>query len=81
MSQRSFSNPRIRVIYNPSAGKKVGIVSNGTSEQELRDLMRRHHLGHDLVVTESEEAGARAAAEAVADNYDLVVASGDGTIP
>ncbi len=72
---------RIRVIYNPTSGEKAGLSINGASEEEIRALMERHGLGHDLVVTETEEAGVRAAREAVAAQYDLVVAAGgDGTV-
>lgn len=72
---------RIRVIFNPASGQKAGISTNGSSEEELRALMSRYNLGDDLVVTESEEDGIRAAREAVAEQYDLVVAAGgDGTV-
>ncbi len=81
MSRATDSSPRIRVIYNPTAGEKAGLSTNGASEEEIRALMGRDSLGDELVVTESEEEGVRAAREAVADDYDLVVAAGgDGTI-
>lgn len=81
MSGESRSNPRIRVIYNPTSGEKAGFSTNGASEEEIRALMARHGLGDELVVTETEEAGVRATRQAVAAGYDLVVAvGGDGTV-
>ena len=52
---------RIRVLWNPAAGSKAGLSTNGTSEEELRDLMRRHGLGEELLATGSEEEAIAAA--------------------
>ncbi len=81
MSQELIRDPRICVIYNPSSGEKAGLSTNRVSEEDIRALMERHGLEHDLVVTETEEAGVQAARDAVEDHYDVVVAAGgDGTI-
>jgi diacylglycerol kinase (ATP) len=53
---------------------------NRTSEEELRDLMRRHGLGEELVAASSSEEAERFADEAVEAGYDVIVAAGgDGT--
>ena len=72
---------RTRVIWNATAGSKVGIPTNSIEEPALRDLMARHGLGDDLVATQSEEEAVRAAREARDAGYDVVVAAGgDGTV-
>lgn len=72
---------RYRVVWNASAGSKGGLPTNSISEDELRDLMRRHGLGDDLVPTGSEEDARRAVREAMANGTDVIVAAGgDGTI-
>lgn len=72
---------RLRVLVNSSSGAKAGIPTNQATVQEVRDAMRRHRLGEDLVVTESEEEAVAATRDAVAQGYDVVVAAGgDGTV-
>ena len=72
---------RIRVLWNPTAGRKGGIPTNHGSQGMLLDLMRRHGLGDELIAPTSEREAAEAAVAAVADGYDIVVAAGgDGTI-
>ena len=72
---------KIRVVFNPHAGTKAGISTNGTTRGELRALMARFGLGDDLVVTDSAAEGSAATQEAVARGYDLVIAAGgDGTV-
>ncbi len=81
MSQEPILDPRILVIYNPTSGEKAGLSTNRVAEEDIRALMERHGLEHDLVVTETEEAGVQAARDAVEGHYDVVVAAGgDGTI-
>ena len=71
---------RIRVIYNPNSGSKAGVSTNRTSADEVREIMARHALGDELVVTPTEEAASDAVREAVAAGYDIVAAAGgDGT--
>jgi diacylglycerol kinase (ATP) len=70
----------IRIIWNANAGSKAGLPTNRSSEEQLRDLMRRHGLGDELVATESEEASVAATRDAVAHGYAVVAAAGgDGT--
>jgi diacylglycerol kinase (ATP) len=72
---------RIRVIWNPKAGSKAGVPTNSASEAQLRDLMTRHGLGDELLVSGSEEEAIAAARDAVENGYDVVVAAGgDGTV-
>lgn len=72
---------RIRVIWNPSAGSKGGISTNGLTEEQVRDLMARAGLGTELVPTASAEEARDRAADAVRRGYDRVVAvGGDGTV-
>jgi diacylglycerol kinase (ATP) len=69
------------VIWNPTAGSKAGIPTNGTTEPELRDLMARHGLGSELFESPSETAALERVDAAVAAGYDAVVgAGGDGTV-
>ena len=70
-----------RVIRNPHAGTKKGIVPNAISRDELVVLLERHGLGGDVVETLDKEAARREARRAVHDGIDVVVAAGgDGTI-
>ena len=70
-----------RVIRNPHAGTKKGILPNAISRDELVALLERHGLGGDVVETLDKEAARREARLAVHDGIDVVVAAGgDGTI-
>ena len=72
---------RIRVLWNPTSGRKGGIPTNHASRPMLLDLLLRHGLGDELVEPGSEQEAAEAAADAVEHGYDVVVgAGGDGTI-
>ena len=72
---------RLRVLWNPTSGRKGGIPTNRASHQMLLDLLARHGLGDELMVPASEEEAAQAARDAVTAGYDVVVAAGgDGTI-
>lgn len=77
----STDERRIRVLWNPTAGRKGGVRTNRSSRAMLRDLMSRHDLGDELIEPGSEEEAVQAARDAVAQGYDVVVAAGgDGTI-
>jgi diacylglycerol kinase (ATP) len=72
---------RVLVIWNPEAGSKAGVPTNGTSEEELRDVMARHGLGDELYESPSEAAAAERLDTAVAHGYDAIIAAGgDGTV-
>jgi diacylglycerol kinase (ATP) len=69
---------KVRAIVNPNAGVKAGLPTNRATVDTVCELLARHGLGEELVVTGSEEAAAAAARGAVAAGYDLVVAAGGG---
>jgi diacylglycerol kinase (ATP) len=72
---------RIRVLWNPTSGRKGGVPTNRGSRSMLLDLLQRHGLGDELIVPGSEQEAVDAALDAVARGYDVVVAAGgDGTI-
>ena len=72
---------RVRVVWNPTSGRKGGVPTNRASRELLLELMARHGLGDELVETGSEEEAIEAVRAAAGDDYDIVVgAGGDGTI-
>jgi diacylglycerol kinase (ATP) len=72
---------RIRVLWNPTAGRKGGIPTNRSSREMLLELLHRHGLGDELIEPGSEQEAAEAARDAVDRGYDVVVAAGgDGTM-
>jgi diacylglycerol kinase (ATP) len=72
---------RIRVLWNPTAGRKGGIPTNRSTREMLLELLTRHGLGDELIEPGSESEALEAAADAVRRGYDVVVAAGgDGTI-
>ncbi len=72
---------RIRVLWNPTAGRKGGVPTNRSSREMLLELMSRHGLGDELIAPGSEQEAVEAARDAVDRRYDLVVAAGgDGTV-
>lgn len=71
---------RLLVIWNPAAGSKAGVRTSVTSEDALRQTMRRAGLDGDLFVSPSAEATRRRVREAVESGVDVIaVAGGDGT--
>jgi diacylglycerol kinase (ATP) len=72
---------RFVVIWNPRAGSKGGLPFNAMSEDQLRDVLRRHGLGADVVDAVDERVARAAVRNAVARGVDVVVAAGgDGTV-
>jgi diacylglycerol kinase (ATP) len=72
---------RIRVLWNPTAGRKGGVPTNRSSRTMLLELMSRHDLGDELIEPGSEQEAVEAARDAADRGYDVVVAAGgDGTI-
>jgi diacylglycerol kinase (ATP) len=72
---------RIRVLWNPTSGRKGGLPTNRASRKMLLDLLARYGLGDELVEPGSEQEAAQAATDAAERGYDMVVAAGgDGTI-
>lgn len=77
----SADERRIRVLWNPTAGRKGGVPTNRSSHAMLLELMSRHGLGDELIGPGSEQEAVEAARDAVDQGYDVVVAAGgDGTI-
>jgi diacylglycerol kinase (ATP) len=73
--------PRIRVIWNASAGSKGGLPTNSADEARIRALMARARIGTELVEAASPREAQAFAGDAVSRGYDLVVAAGgDGTV-
>jgi diacylglycerol kinase (ATP) len=67
-------------VWNPAAGSKAGLPTNGMSETELREVMHSAGLGTDLFVGEDPEAARRRIREAADAGVDVIVAAGgDGT--
>jgi diacylglycerol kinase (ATP) len=78
---RRINERRIRVLWNPTSGRKGGLPTNRASRRMLLDLLPRYGLGDELVAPGSEHDAAQAARDAVELGYDVVVAAGgDGTI-
>lgn len=79
--RRQADGRRIRVLWNPTSGRKGGIPTNRASRGMLLELMSRHGLGDELVEPGSEAEAIESASDAVRRGYDVVVAAGgDGTI-
>src|SRR5207249_5348616 len=55
---------KVRVIFNPSSGSKVGVTISQATPEQLRALMDRYGLGEELVVAGSEAEMRDAAREA-----------------
>jgi diacylglycerol kinase (ATP) len=72
---------RLRIVWNVNSGRKGGLPTSRTGEDQLRDIMARHGLGEELVASDSEETAKRASHDARSQGYDAVVAAGgDGTV-
>jgi diacylglycerol kinase (ATP) len=72
---------RIRVLWNPRSGRKGGLTTNYSTFDAILDLIGRNGLGEELIATASEEEAIEQAQDAVAHDYDVVVAAGgDGSI-
>jgi diacylglycerol kinase (ATP) len=72
---------RIRVLWNPTSGRKGGLPTNRASRGMLLELLPRYGLGDELIEPGSEQEAIEAATDAVHRGYDVVVAAGgDGTI-
>jgi diacylglycerol kinase (ATP) len=72
---------RIRVVWNPTAGRKGGLPTNYSSRPLLLGLLRRHGLGNELIETGSATEAVEVTLDATERGYDVVVAAGgDGTI-
>lgn len=67
-------------IFNPKAGQKSGVQTNELDEGQVRELLQRHGLEGELIITESEEEAVDVVREAVKNRLDVVVGiGGDGT--
>lgn len=73
---------KIGLLFNPDARVKAGVPTTiGTTPEALRQLMARHRLGDELILTASAEEARAATQDAVRQRYELVIAAGgDGTV-
>jgi diacylglycerol kinase (ATP) len=79
--QRLPDGRRVRIVWNPDAGSKGGIPTNGVGEADLRRILAEHGLDDDIVVADDERRCATAIEDAVGSGFDIVVAAGgDGTV-
>jgi len=80
LGEHAAASRRIRVIVNSNAGTKGGLPTNRATIDDIRALVESHGFGDDLILTATVEEAIAAAREAVAQEYDQVVAAGgDGT--
>jgi diacylglycerol kinase (ATP) len=71
---------RVRVIYNPSAGTRPRLPAESIEPEGVRELLSRHDVEADIVVTESEAEGRAAVRGAIETGCGTIVAAGgDGT--
>jgi diacylglycerol kinase (ATP) len=78
---RMTDRRRIRVLWNPTSGRKGGIPTNRASREMLLELLPRYGLGDELLTPGSEGEAIEATRDAVDRGYDVVVAAGgDGTV-
>ncbi len=77
-----MQNPRkrVKVIVNPTAGKKGGITTNAAGPDEVVAALNRAGIQADVFETRGPEDGTVLAMEASDEGYDMVVScGGDGT--
>lgn len=80
MNRATATRRRARVLLNANAGGKAPLRGS-VGAAELAELLERHGVEAEIVVTESAEAAAEAARSADRDGWPMVVAAGgDGTI-
>ncbi|HMA33768.1 MAG TPA: diacylglycerol kinase family protein [Chloroflexia bacterium] len=71
---------RVKVIVNPTAGKKGGITTNAAGPDEVRSALEAAGIQADLFETRGPEDGTVLAMEARQEGYGMVVScGGDGT--
>lgn len=74
---------KIKLIYNPNAGKKRKLVtpSQGTSLEDIKDLLEQYQIIVDYYPTEGPGHATKLAQDSVKEGYKTVIAAGgDGTI-
>jgi len=77
-----MQNPRkrVKVIVNPTAGKKGGITTNAAGAADVVTALAQAGIQADVFETRSPDDGTVLAMEAADEGYDMVVAcGGDGT--
>jgi diacylglycerol kinase (ATP) len=71
---------RVKVIVNPTAGKKGGITTNATGLDDVVAALQQAGIQADVFETRGPEDGTVLAMEAADEGYDMVVScGGDGT--
>ena len=74
---------KIKVIYNPNAGKKrqIASFSKGITLEDIQELFLRYQLVAEFSPTKHKGHAVELAKEAAKDRFNIVVAAGgDGTI-
>ena len=71
---------RVKVIINPTSGKKGGITTNAAGPDDVRAALEAAGIQADIFETRAPDDGTVLAMEALEEGYQMVVAcGGDGT--
>src|SRR5215204_6021599 len=71
----------VRVIINPTSGKKGGITTNASGPDEVRAALEQNGIEAEIRETEYAGHATKLAEQAVHDGIDIVIAcGGDGTV-
>jgi diacylglycerol kinase (ATP) len=74
-------NSKPAIIANPQAGQKAGLKTNQSGPDDLQDILQRHGVEAELLLTERPNHATELARQAVEDSRPLVAAAGgDGTV-
>src|SRR3982750_514520 len=65
---------RVKVIVNPTSGKKAGITTNAAGVPDVRAVLEANGIEADIVETQYPAHATEIAREAAAEGYDIVVA-------
>lgn len=74
---------KIKLIYNPHAGGKRGMLpmSESYTLEDIKTMFERYQLNIDVVASKSPDDAIRLAKESEKEGYEIVVAAGgDGTV-
>ena len=66
----------MRIIANPRAGSKVGIITNPAGPATIQEIIEQCGVACDMVLTEGPGHATELARQAVKDGCEIVVAAG-----